>query len=372
LSEAPIPLVGGLFSHPGQCCCGCGTRLARPALFADLHREQALRRHQLSERVAAFLQQPGMSADINADAVTMLALAGAGVGPGGICPWRWPRLVAVAPAPIAKLDPLPLRFDGTDDLAGQVPTEYQGAWARQHPVAAAVLAAGERLAFTWQGDQLYEAQQAAEWEARATPAARTARDRVRDLHSQGNVDFDTRMGALRALWQAEAEFHVDRRLPLDRALDERERTGDVAGYRAELERIVAAEPLDVDAWAHLGNHHLDAAWAAHRRRATRVAGDHRAAALDAYQTAIAAVEGALPLGFNGLLSWGKVSNRPVHRALQGLAIALWWSGQTDTARATAETMAWTNPGDTVATSYLGDLDTGLEYPVARALHDDDG
>ena len=47
------------------------------------------------------------------------------------------------------------------------------------------------------------------------------------------------MAALRALWQAQREFHVDERLPLDRALDERERTGDVDGYLAELERIVA-------------------------------------------------------------------------------------------------------------------------------------
>jgi hypothetical protein len=284
---------------------------------------------------------------------------------------KQPQRKPVAPAPIAKLDPLPLRFDGTDDLAAQVPTEYQGAWARQHPVAAAVLAAGERLAFTWQSDQLYAAQRAAEWEAQSTPAARAARDRLRELHARGNVDFDTRMAALRELWQAQGEFHFDERLPLDRALDERERTGDVDRYRAELERIVTAEPLDVDAWAHLGNHHLDAAWAAHRRRATRAAAEQRRAALDAYQTAVAAVELSLPLGFNGLLSWGKLGNRPVHRALQGLALAAWWTGQIDTARATAETMAWTNPGDTVATSHLRDLDAGLEYPVARASHDGD-
>jgi hypothetical protein len=372
LSKAPIPVIGGVFLHPGRCWCGCGVPLAKPALFVDLHCEQALRRHRLSERVAAFLRQPGVSAAIDADALAMAALAGAGVGPDGICPWQWPRLVAVPPTPIAKLDPLPLRFDGTEDLAGQVPTEYRRPWARQHPVAAAVLAAGERLAFTWQGDQLYEAQRAAEWEAQATPAAHAARDRLRELHAQGNVDPDTRMAALRALWQAEAEFHVDDRLPLDRALDERERTGDVDGYRAELERILAAEPLDVDAWAHLGNLHFEAAWAAHRRRARRATAEQRGAALEAYQTAVAVVELSLPPGFNGLLSWGKVSNRPVHRALQGLSIAAWWNDQTDTARATAETIAWANPGDTVATTYLRDLDAGLEYPVARVLHDDDG
>jgi hypothetical protein len=83
-----------------------------------------------------------------------------------------------------------------------------------------------------------------------------------------------------------------------------ERHGDLDAYLAELERIVAAEPLDVDAWANLGNHHLETAWAAYRRRAVRAADNHRAAALAAYQTAVAVVEGSLPLGFNGLLSWG--------------------------------------------------------------------
>jgi hypothetical protein len=157
-------------------------------------------------------------------------------------------------------------------------------------------------------------------------------------------------------------------LPLDRALDERERTSDVDGCLAELERIVAAEPLDVDAWAHLGNHHLDTAWAAYHRRGTRVVAEQRDAAVAAYQTAVAAVELSLPIGFNGLLAWGKLDNRPVHRALHGLASVLWWAGQVDTARAVAETMAWTSPGDTVAISYLPDLDAGLDYPAARALH----
>ena len=41
-----------------------------------------------------------------------------------------------------------------------------------------------------------------------------------------------------------------------------------------------------------------------------------------------------------------------------------------TARAAAETMAWANPGDAVATTYLVDLDAGLEYPAARALNHD--
>jgi hypothetical protein len=110
--------------------------------------------------------------------------------------------------------------------------------------------------------------------------------------------------------------------------------------------------------------------AAHRRRARQTAADHRGAALEAYQTAVAAVEMSLPIGFSGLLARGWIDNRPVYRAVHGLATAAWWSGQTDTARAAAETMAWTSPGDTAATTYLRDLDAGLEYPVARARHRD--
>jgi hypothetical protein len=122
-------------------------------------------------------------------------------------------------------------------------------------------------------------------------------------------------------------------------------------------------------WAHLGNHHLDLAWAAHRRRAHHAAADHRSVALDAYRAAVAVVERSLPTGFNGLLSRGQLANRPVDRALHGLTTAAWWAGHTETARATAETMAWVNPGDGTAITYLVNLDAGIDYPAARLAHD---
>jgi hypothetical protein len=368
MSAPPIPIIGP-FSPPGRCWCGCGVPLATQALFTGGHREQALRRHRLEEQVAAFLSQPGVPANTNTDLVAVAALAGAGVGPSGICPWQWRRLVPVPPAPVAKAQPLPLVFDGTDDLAGQIPAEWRPEWAKRHPVAAAVLDSGERLAFRWPGDQLYAMQQAAEWETRATPEAHDARDRLDELRREGGVDKDTVRAALRELWQAEATTPIDVGVPLDRALDRRDRTGDTGSYLAELQQIVAAEPLDVDAWAHLGNHHLEAAWAAHQRRARQRAAEHRLAALDTYRTAIAVVEQSLPTGFSGLLVRGWLENRPVHRALHGLATAAWWAGQTDTARATAETMAWTNPGDTIATVYLVELDTGVDYLASTAAQE---
>jgi len=48
-------------------------------------------------------------------------------------------------------------------------------------------------------------------------------------------------------------------LPLDRALDQRDATGDTARYHRALEGIVRREPRDIDAWAHLGNYDLDLA-----------------------------------------------------------------------------------------------------------------
>jgi len=49
---------------------------------------------------------------------------------------------------------------------------------------------------------------------------------------------------------------VGSEVPLDRALGERERTGDEATYRLALKRIRNATYRDIDAWAHSGNEAL--------------------------------------------------------------------------------------------------------------------
>lgn len=96
-------------------------------------------------------------------------------------------------------------------------------------------------------------------------------------------------------------------LPLDVALDTRRATGDVDGYEDELRRIVAAEPRDIDAHAHLGSLALQRhdgdfgdliSWigptATERRRYLKEA-------LAWYEAAVAVGEASLPMIFRGRL-----------------------------------------------------------------------
>jgi hypothetical protein len=65
--------------------------------------------------------------------------------------------------------------------------------------------------------------------------------------------------ALPCPYPPHAEPDPDGYLPIDRALEHRDDTGDVGAYEQALRRIVAAEPGDVDAHAHLGNLYLSMA-----------------------------------------------------------------------------------------------------------------
>lgn len=140
-------------------------------------------------------------------------------------------------------------------------------------------------------------------------------------------------------------------LPLDDALDTMRATGDVDGYEDELRRIVAAEPRDVDAYAHLGSLALQRhdgdfgdliSWvgptAAERRRYLKEA-------LAWYETAVAVGEASLPMVFHGRLPWSEMDNRPFLRAVHGLALTLWRLGRFNSAERVLVTLLYLNPND---------------------------
>jgi tetratricopeptide (TPR) repeat protein len=140
-------------------------------------------------------------------------------------------------------------------------------------------------------------------------------------------------------------------LPLDRALDQRDATGDTARYHRALEGIVRREPRDIDAWAHLGNYYLDLA-APDRTPPPGVppAGERQRrswlrTALGCYQTAVSVAELALPDPFGGFLAWGHLDNRPFLRALHGMALALWQLDRFEEAEQALLNMLWLNPAD---------------------------
>ncbi|WP_280247397.1 MULTISPECIES: hypothetical protein [Nocardia] len=136
-------------------------------------------------------------------------------------------------------------------------------------------------------------------------------------------------------------------VPIDDALDERDSTGDQAGYRRALKRIRDANYRDVDAWAHSGHDALaraDAVVGTSRKSNAR-----RAAllteALGFYQTGVVVGELSLPAGFTGVLPWSYIENRPFHRARHGLALAWWRLGDFARAATVLRSGLCINPDD---------------------------
>ncbi|HLH69901.1 MAG TPA: hypothetical protein VKY90_12955 [Candidatus Dormibacteraeota bacterium] len=106
------------------------------------------------------------------------------------------------------------------------------------------------------------------------------------------------------------------------------------GHRREarglLRSLTEREPRCLEAHVLLG--HLSF------RRSPR-------AALLHYQTAVAVGELALPRGFNGVLGWGYVDNRPFLRGLHGVGLCSWRLGRLNEAAAVFDTLLWLDPGD---------------------------
>ncbi|MGH3519239.1 MAG: hypothetical protein ACRDQ7_17840 [Haloechinothrix sp.] len=68
-------------------------------------------------------------------------------------------------------------------------------------------------------------------------------------------------------------------------------------------------------------------------------------ALGHYQVGVGIAELALPDPFTGVLVWSELDNRPFHRALHGLALALWRLGNFAAAELVLHNMLWLNPLD---------------------------
>ncbi len=137
-------------------------------------------------------------------------------------------------------------------------------------------------------------------------------------------------------------------LPLDRALDQRDATGDVDTYMQALHAITRREPRDVDAHAHLGNLYLDLADPTTTLVVTPPPDQRQRrswlhVALGHYQSAVGVAELALPDPFHGVLTWSELDNRALHRALHGLALTLWRLGRLDQAEQVVLNMMWLDP-----------------------------
>lgn len=96
-----------------------------------------------------------------------------------------------------------------------------------------------------------------------------------------------------------------------------------------LEGLLAVDARCVDAWAHLGLIAFD----------TRGPGP----AAELYQAGVAIAEHTLPVGFDGVLPWGWVDNRPFLRCLHGLALCAWRQRRWTDAETMFTARVWLDP-----------------------------
>jgi hypothetical protein len=106
--------------------------------------------------------------------------------------------------------------------------------------------------------------------------------------------------------------------------------GDGARARRLLLNLCEQDIRCLDAHAHLGNLVFD------RRPAL---------AIRHYEAGVRIGELSLDAGFDGLLPWSCIDNRPFLRCLHGFGLCLWRLGSAAAALAVFERMLWLNPSD---------------------------
>ena len=106
--------------------------------------------------------------------------------------------------------------------------------------------------------------------------------------------------------------------------------GDREGARSLLMEVLGRDLRCIDAHAHLGNLEFD-------RSPER--------AIVHYEIGFRIGELSLPPGFDGVLVWGRVYNRPFLRCLHGYAVCLWRSGKFAEAERVFARILSLNPND---------------------------
>lgn len=117
--------------------------------------------------------------------------------------------------------------------------------------------------------------------------------------------------------------------PILRAIEFQDAGADEEARR-ELMNVLVEDLRCLDAHAHLGNFAL--------RQFPEQALRH-------YEIGLRIGELSLPRGFDGVLPWGAIDNRPFLRCHQGYGLALWKLGRFEEAAATLDRLLDLNPGD---------------------------
>lgn len=127
--------------------------------------------------------------------------------------------------------------------------------------------------------------------------------------------------------------------------------GDVAGAFELLMDTLVRDLRCLDAHAHLGNLEFD-------RSAAR--------ALVYYEIGMRIGDSLLPDGFDGVLPWSALYNRPYLRCLHGYGLCLWRLGRRDEAIAVFERILALNPNDNQGARFcLFDARAGFSWEEMR-------
>ena len=128
--------------------------------------------------------------------------------------------------------------------------------------------------------------------------------------------------------------------------------GDREGARAILMDVLGVDLRCLDAHAHLGNLEFE--------RSPQRARVH-------YEIGVRIGEQSLPPGFDGLLVWGRIYNRPFLRCLHGYGLCLWRLGQGVEAQRVFERILSLNPNDNQGVRFCwDDVRKGRSWDQAEA------
>jgi hypothetical protein len=134
------------------------------------------------------------------------------------------------------------------------------------------------------------------------------------------------------------------------AIELRER-GDITGARDLLMQLALRDLRCLDAHAHLGNLVFD--------RCPEQAIVH-------YEIGVRIGELSLPAGFDGVLAWGNLYNRPFLRCLHGYGLCLWRLGRTGEAVSVFERILALNPNDNQGVRFCWhDVRAGRTWEAAQ-------
>ena len=166
-------------------------------------------------------------------------------------------------------------------------------------------------------------------------------------------DWAQRLIALGPRPQFEMERVIPGEEPVDSLWDsiiesnDLKESGDRRGAERILQELCQADLTCLDAHAHLGNLVLDV---------------FPERALRHYEVGLRIGELSLAEGFDDVLQWGFIDNRPFLRCLHGFGLALWRLGRFDGAARVFDRMLRLNPSDNQGVRFLiGDVRAGIPW-----------